>query len=1448
MIHFRTLLKFILALAAASLVSGATVSADPAGPDSARITVISQSSRDIILEFRMGSVQVDSIEENGALWTAVSVLGMEWISDCGQPELPQSSVWLYVGDDAAQIEILESDTARFAWGAVRPAPEIMHRVESSQLRRVFDRERYTSDELFPATPCRVSMQGGLGAARVALITFTPIQFHPRTGEYLVHTRLLIRVWLGGRGMLDQASDLPGSTRDILARLAMNPPPDEETIRASSPRLLVITEPAFLPALQPWIKWKWRSGIPVRTIIYSAVASDANFLRAYIRELSDSLSAPPEFALIAGDVDVIPPFFGVSGSLTDHPYSLRDDLDYLPDISMGRIPCADPGTLSDWVQRVLDYERDATSFQHAGTVAASSQALDPQHGAHVTALFQSSGMSVDRLQQPESSALANLMNSLNSGSQWVFYIGHGNAQAWSSIQPHFTNSSAAELTSERTPIVVSVACATADLDFPGMSLAEFWIAREGMRGPLAYFGATESTAFFRSDTIGIGALRSIFSRGCERLGIAADLGRLECAQSFPQAPGGVTEETIQQFILLGDPSMRVFSAPPQPLAVTHPSAVRAADSSLTVYVSHGGNPLAGAWVCLSNDSLSWYRVLITDRYGAAVFSSLPETSDILKLAVTSPNTVPYQSEIMLSGGDQPFLQISDLRILDASGDGDGQADRSESCALEFRVTNRGATSSEPGALTISADSCLTFERSELPIPSLEGNTSAWLAALPFSVCDVASDGQIALLALRMCLPDDTTESVVPISLHAPMLSYLGGGAEVDTAQDHSLRVSLRLRFVNAGSDHSILPSCSLQTLPEPFQLLETEINASAIAPGDSLIFTAHFATPTTLPRGFPLFFAYRLSAANMPDEYGSDIVRVGQVPVFLYVLDRMPQQVDAVAAALSSLGIEFERGATLPSDLHRYASVWVFAGVHPNAVPLSSQDASRLAEYLNQGGRCYLEGGDVWAYHPPAGLAEYFHVTALSDGSSNAGPVTGNAAVFSSGMDFEYAGENSFIDQLAAGEGAEVVLRNRRPGANYAVCIAYDGGSYRTVGSSVELGLLTDHLFPSTRVNLFRGIAEFFGIESRADIFPPVILHEPIVQFTRSSAPILITADIQDASGIAHAEIEYRVNDGATTVLPMGLQEGVFVAALPGAPFGSRVHYRILATDGAELANAAVTPEYSFPIEAHPTIALQTSFAALARAQIQPRITFGANCSWSVTEYPEDVSVLELHGRRGETIAYVTESFDCSRLENPQFSFWNYLREAAPAQGVVARVLGSDDGGVTFPHVVWQTALSGGGILSEGIVVARDLSWMEGQPNVALKFEYLGDWYWRLRDLVVAGASLPVYASVRDLTIRPTSQGILLAWGEVARAVSYEVNATSSSSYESPWEIIAHTTETLFTDRDDSFSMRFYKVHAIIEESIPPPGWISSRSSDAAGAEMRLPDLIWNRKLEASAVK
>jgi hypothetical protein len=126
---------------------------------------------------------------------------------------------------------------------------------------------------------------------------------------------------------------------------------------------------------------------------------------------------------------------------------------------------------------------------------------------------------------------------------------------------------------------------------------------------------------------------------------------------------------------------------------------------------------------------------------------------------------------------------------------------------------------------------------------------------------------------------------------------------------------------------------------------------------------------------------------------------------------------------------------------------------------------------------YLEGGDVWYYDPMGSGYDFcplFGIDATNDGTSNMGPVIGQNSTFTQGMNFNYAGENSFMDHISpSSSGAFLIFQD---GDNSFDCgVAYNEGSYRTVGSSFELGLLTDGANPSTRAILLDSIMHFFEI-------------------------------------------------------------------------------------------------------------------------------------------------------------------------------------------------------------------------------------------------------------------------------------------------------------------------------------------------------------------------------------
>jgi hypothetical protein len=184
--------------------------------------------------------------------------------------------------------------------------------------------------------------------------------------------------------------------------------------------------------------------------------------------------------------------------------------------------------------------------------------------------------------------------------------------------------------------------------------------------------------------------------------------------------------------------------------------------------------------------------------------------------------------------------------------------------------------------------------------------------------------------------------------------------------------------------------------------------------------------------------------------------------------------------LVSLGYFGDYGTSLVSDLGMYQSVFVCAGVWPynHVINSSSPEALDLADYLeNQNGRMYLEGGDVWYFDPPTGydFAPLFGINPSADGSNDMGPVIGQVNAFTQNMNFNYGGENNWMDHIDPTGSGFLIFRDGDN--NYNCGVANDAGTYRTVGTSFELGLLTDAASPSTRATLLDSIMRFFGIST-----------------------------------------------------------------------------------------------------------------------------------------------------------------------------------------------------------------------------------------------------------------------------------------------------------------------------------------------------------------------------------
>jgi hypothetical protein len=208
--------------------------------------------------------------------------------------------------------------------------------------------------------------------------------------------------------------------------------------------------------------------------------------------------------------------------------------------------------------------------------------------------------------------------------------------------------------------------------------------------------------------------------------------------------------------------------------------------------------------------------------------------------------------------------------------------------------------------------------------------------------------------------------------------------------------------------------------------------------------------------------------------------IDQIPVFIYEPDSTPLTGSVIAQFLDERGVPFEMSTGLPENCSLYRTIFVCLGIYATNHVLTAAEGQALAEFLDNGGRLYMEGGDTWAYDPTTAVHPYFHIDGLVDGTGDAGPIAGVSGTFTEGMSFNYTGGNSYIDHLAPLGSAFTIFRETSP--QYDNGIAYDGGSYRTVGTSFQLGGLVDSSSPSTKEELLEEILEFFGVDASGVVF------------------------------------------------------------------------------------------------------------------------------------------------------------------------------------------------------------------------------------------------------------------------------------------------------------------------------------------------------------------------------
>jgi agmatine deiminase len=201
--------------------------------------------------------------------------------------------------------------------------------------------------------------------------------------------------------------------------------------------------------------------------------------------------------------------------------------------------------------------------------------------------------------------------------------------------------------------------------------------------------------------------------------------------------------------------------------------------------------------------------------------------------------------------------------------------------------------------------------------------------------------------------------------------------------------------------------------------------------------------------------------------------IERIPIGIWEPDLTPITSAPLMDYLDSVGIDYEYTSTYP-DFDAYDCMFILLGVYPNNYQLNTTQANGLVDYLQTGANCYMEGADAWCYDPSGSIyRSYFGIAQVDDGGTMSGTIEGMSGTFTQGMSFGYTGENNYIDWIDPVPPAYAVFTN----GGHNRTVTYDAQTYKTIGSSFELGGLVDASVPSTKDYLIEQILDFFGIST-----------------------------------------------------------------------------------------------------------------------------------------------------------------------------------------------------------------------------------------------------------------------------------------------------------------------------------------------------------------------------------
>jgi hypothetical protein len=575
---------------------------------------------------------------------------------------------------------------------------------------------YNADAWYPPAVVQISEPATLRDVRFVVISVSPVQINPVTGEMRVYDDLEVEVAnAGGVGANEIAitptaidpdwkrlySSFENFTNSSLDEIPVVP---GDYIIICPPTANVVTEANRM------VNWKKRRGLNAKVYTTDSTGTSASSIKNFIYNKYVASGGQLAYVCLMGDPNGAAGYVlttGASSQLDNYFGTLNSggpNPDPVPDIAVGRMSCGSASVLNATNVKTINYESNPYTTNTAWftqTWCAAGTAYVPSNistKSFTRAIMLQHGVT-NSFWDPNTISSATVNSRLTSGISVFNY-----RMSWIGEMSNSTVD-AGVINTQMLPFVMVITCGTGNFD--GDALSEAWLRPSGQTNttPMGAIGAVglygSSTHVPYNNILDAGTMYGLYALDIQTQGAALVAGKLELYRNYWTSEPSQVQNFCYWANLMGDPSVPIWRHRPVVANVTRPASINRGTNNVAVTVTNSEttSPVPGALVCLLKGTET-FKVGYTDGLGQINLPCSTATTGYMQITITKDDLKPYVDSIQVVSATAS-LALSSVFVDDTTnatgtiGNSNHVVNPGETIDLYLYLTNTGSSTTVTG---------------------------------------------------------------------------------------------------------------------------------------------------------------------------------------------------------------------------------------------------------------------------------------------------------------------------------------------------------------------------------------------------------------------------------------------------------------------------------------------------------------------------------------------------------------------------------------------------------------------------------------------------------------------------------------------------------------------------------------------------------------------------------